>query len=181
MCQTMVSIRVAATPAWRLILRPMPSGDGRNNPPAARPTSSATTTAAATPATRRRVNERSEKTSTTGIAPANAAKTTAWLNESAASKSARLVANEPRPPAVQDDEGHAHGKRQAEGPGMLEKVRDHGRIQVHPPDLADHHEPRDIVAVWQGEQVGQTAPEQGDHRREPAPAAPEQLVSEDPK
>ena len=64
---------------------------------------------------------------------------------------------------------------------MLEKVRDHGRIQVHPPDLADHHEPRDIVAVWQGEQVGQTAPEQGDHRREPAPAAPEQLVSEDPK
>jgi len=56
-----------------------------------------------------------------------------------------------------------------------------GGFKSIPPDLADHHEPRDIVAVWQGEQVGQTAPEQGDHRREPAPAAPEQLVSEDPK
>ena len=71
------------------------------------------------------MNERSEQTSATGIAPANAAKTTARLNESGQATAQAYVANEPRTPAVQDDEGRAQGKRQTEGPGMPpEQTRD---------------------------------------------------------
>ena len=127
MCQTMVSIRVAATPAWRLILRPHAVRQvAGSDPPAARPMSSATTTAAATPATRRSREREVGADLRNRDRPGQRGKDDGPAErERRKQERQAYVANEPRTPAVQDDEGRAQGKRQTEGPGMLpEQTRD---------------------------------------------------------